>query len=430
MSATTAAWLVLAAPLAGTIAIGASWGRLPGRARRVAGDRVDRRLVRLRADHARPAPAPRAGLARADLDAVDDRGDHGRRREADAARRPALGADDLRRRRGLDADPPLLDQLPAERPRLRALLRLPQLLRLLDAAARPRRQLRRADRRLGLRRRRLLHADQLLVPAQHGDERGHQGVRDQRRRRRRAGARHVLHLPPHRHARLREELPRRPARLRARQRRHHRGLPAAARRRVREVRADPAAHMAPGRDGGPDAGQRADPCRDDGDRRRLPDRPHAPALPAGARRRGRRGDHRRGDAAHRRDDRPGRGRPQARDRLLDDVADRLHDHGRLRRGLRRRPLPPDDARLLQGAPLHGGGLDDQRDGRRPIARPHVGAAPRAAVHVRLLCHRRPRAVGDPAVLRASSRRTRSCSSSRAAAAGTGRCTSPGTSARC
>ena len=32
MSATTAAWLVLAAPLAGTIAIGVSWGRLPGRA--------------------------------------------------------------------------------------------------------------------------------------------------------------------------------------------------------------------------------------------------------------------------------------------------------------------------------------------------------------------------------------------------------------
>jgi NADH-quinone oxidoreductase subunit L len=31
MSATTAAWLVLAAPLAGTIAIGALFNRLPGR---------------------------------------------------------------------------------------------------------------------------------------------------------------------------------------------------------------------------------------------------------------------------------------------------------------------------------------------------------------------------------------------------------------
>ena len=46
-------------------------------------------------------------------------------------------------------------------------------------------------------------------------------------------------------------------------------------------------------------------------------------------------------------------RHQARDRLLDDVADRLHDHGRLRRRLRGRAVPPDDARLLQGAAVHG-----------------------------------------------------------------------------
>ena len=32
--------------------------------------------------------------------------------------------------------------------------------------------------------------------------------------------------------------------------------------------------MAAGRDGGPDAGLRPHPRRDDGDRRRLPDRPH------------------------------------------------------------------------------------------------------------------------------------------------------------
>ena len=59
------------------------------------------------------------------------------------------------------------------------------------------------------------------------------------------------------------------------------------------------------------------------------------------------------DAADRRDDRPRRDRPQARHRLLDDVADRLHDHGRLLRRLRRRHVPPDDARVLQGAALHG-----------------------------------------------------------------------------
>ena len=57
-------------------------------------------------------------------------------------------------------------------------------------------------------------------------------------------------------------------------------------------RADPAAHVAARRDGGPDPGQRADPRRDDGDRRRLPDRAHAPAVRAraggGRRRRDRR----------------------------------------------------------------------------------------------------------------------------------------------
>ena len=51
-----------------------------------------------------------------------------------------------------------------------------------------------------------------------------------------------------------------------------RDLPAAARRRLRQVRAGAAPHLAAGRDGGPDAGQRADPRGDDGDRGRLPDR--------------------------------------------------------------------------------------------------------------------------------------------------------------
>ena len=52
-----------------------------------------------------------------------------------------------------------------------------------------------------------LPADLVLVPAHDGDRRGHQGVRHQRRRRRRPRARHVLHLPPLRHGRL----PRRPS---------------------------------------------------------------------------------------------------------------------------------------------------------------------------------------------------------------------------
>ena len=57
------------------------------------------------------------------------------------------------------------------RPRLQPLLQLPQLLRLLDAAAGPGGQLRAADRRLGVRRLRLLRADQLLVPARDRDAR-------------------------------------------------------------------------------------------------------------------------------------------------------------------------------------------------------------------------------------------------------------------
>ena len=53
---------------------------------------------------------------------------------------------------------------------------------------------------------------------------------------------------------------------------------AAARRRGRQVGAVAAADLAARRDGRPDAGQRADPRRDDGDGGRLPDRAHARAV--------------------------------------------------------------------------------------------------------------------------------------------------------
>ena len=109
-----------------------------------------------------------------------------------------------------------------------------------------------------------------------------------------------------------------------------------ARRRGREVGAAPAADVASGRDGGPDAGQRAHPRGDDGDRRRLPDRPHARDLRAGADDRRPRRRARRGDAARRRPDRARAGRHQARDRLLDDVADRLHVPRRRHRLVRER----------------------------------------------------------------------------------------------
>jgi NADH-quinone oxidoreductase subunit L len=53
-----------------------------------------------------------------------------------------------------------------------------------------------------VRGRGVLPADLLLVPAHDGDARGDQGVRDQRARRRGAGAGDVLHLQAHRDARI------------------------------------------------------------------------------------------------------------------------------------------------------------------------------------------------------------------------------------
>ncbi len=131
-------------------------------------------------------------------------------------------------------------------------------------------------------------------------------------------------------------------------------LRAAPDRRLREVRADSAAHVAARRDGGPNARQRADPRRDDGDRGRVSDRAHASPLRACARRPGRGRDRRRSNAPDGGHRRPRADRRQACHRLLDDVPDRLHDHGRVRRRVCRRAVPPDDPRLLQGPAVHGG----------------------------------------------------------------------------
>ena len=72
-----------------------------------------------------------------------------------------------------------------------------------------------------------------------------------------------------------------------------RDLPAAAGRRLRQVGPAAAPHLASRRDGGPDAGLLADPRRDDGHRRRLPDRAHPPAVRDRPDRRRRRRLHRR-----------------------------------------------------------------------------------------------------------------------------------------
>ena len=285
-------------------------------------------------------------------------------------RRPALGLHGPRRHRRLDPDPPLLVRVHAVRRGLPALLQLPQLLRLLDAAAGPRRQLRPPDRRLGVRRVRLLRADQLLVPADDRDQRRDEGVRDQRRRRHRPRPRRLPDLPRTRHLRIRRGLRQGAGSVQHQRVDGDRDLPAAAGRRLRQVGPAPAPHLAAGRDGRPDPGLGPDPRGDDGDRRRLPDRPHPrPLRPRPDRRRHRR-LHRPRDAAGRRHDRDRPDRPEAGDRLLDDEPDRLHDHGRLDRRLRPGPLPPDDPRLLQGAAVHDRRLDHLGDGR--IARTWTG----------------------------------------------------------
>ena len=63
------------------------------------------------------------------------------------------------------------------------------------------------------------------------------------------------------------------------------------------------------------------------------------------------------------------------------------------------PVPPDDARVLQGAALHGGRLGDRRDGRQPEPR-RDGRLPASAMPFTFGCliDRRPRALGLPAVL--------------------------------
>ena len=71
----------------------------------------------------------------------------------------------------------------------------------------------------------------------------------------------------------------------------HRARP--ARRRGREVGPAAAPHVAPRRDGGPDAGLRPHPRGDDGRRRRLPHLPHGADLRGGARGAGHRGHPRR-----------------------------------------------------------------------------------------------------------------------------------------
>ena len=149
----------------------------------------------------------------------------------------------------------------------------------------------------------VLSADRLLVREALGQRRGDQGLRRQPRRRFRLRARHLPRLSADRFGRLRSDLRRRarPCRqdhpfLRHRLGRADDRLPAAVHGRDGQVGAVPAAHLAARRDGGPDAGLRAHPRRDHGDRRRVHGgaavaavravaRPRSASSPSSARRR-------------------------------------------------------------------------------------------------------------------------------------------------
>ena len=308
--------------------------------------------------------------------------------------RPAQRDDDAHRLRGRSADRRLLDRLHGRRRRGAALLRLHGPVRLLDAAARPVGELRDPARRVGPRRALVVPADRVPPRAAERRRGRQEGVHHERLRRRHHGARDLPALLERSLARAR--------RLRLRgghlADRHDPGGAGDARRRGGEVGAAPAAHLASRRDGGPDPGQRADPRGHDGHRRRLPARPAAPDLRVRARGAGPGRRDRRGHAARRRADRARPGRHQARDRLLDDVPDRLHVPRRRARRLRERDVPPDDARLLQGAALPRG-----RD-RHPCAPRRAGHAqhgrppPLSAEDANRLPDRGARAGGHAAAL--------------------------------
>ena len=260
--------------------------------------------------------------------------------------RSAVRGDDPGRHRHRRPDPPLRHRLHARRRRVLALLRVPEPVHVRDADAGARRQPAADVRRLGGRRLLLLGADRLLVPRsrQHdapatrpssstasatsasssassccsgrSTRQGHGTLvfREMAKRaQRRSKARRSGDVPVVTLATL-----------------------APVRRRHRQVGADPALRLAARRDGGPDAGLRADPRRDHGDRRRLHDRAHELSLRMAPTTLAVVAVDRRRDGALRRDHRAGAERHQEGARVLDGQPARLH----VPRDGRRRATPP------------------------------------------------------------------------------------------
>ena len=191
--------------------------------------------------------------------------------------RPPERGDDADRHRRRLADPHLLDRLHEGRQELRALLRVPQPVPVLHAAAGARPLAAGAVRRLGRRRPRLLPADRLLVRGP-----GQGGAPARRRSSPTASATpascSACSCSTRRFGTL--DMDRINAAFAARRRAGGVGEPRrhpAVHRRHRQVGADSAARLAARRDGRPDAGVGADPRGDDGHRRRLPGRAHVAA---------------------------------------------------------------------------------------------------------------------------------------------------------
>ena len=134
--------------------------------------------------------------------------------------------------------------------------------------------------------------------------------------------------------------------------------------RHRQKRTDPALHLASRCHGRSDAGIRADPCCDHGDRRHLHDRPLEHPLYIGAGNPCRGVGHRPGHRPVRRDHRDVPERYQESAGLFDHQPAGVHVPCPGCRRLYRRDVPPHDPRLLQGFALPGRRQRDPCDGRR------------------------------------------------------------------
>ena len=170
-----------------------------------------------------------------------------------------------------------------DRPRVRAVLLVPEPVLLLHADAGARLERPGDVRRLGGRRPLLVPADRLLLREAVGLRRGEEGVHRQPRRRLRVHPRRAAAWWSTRRARSTS----RPSRSgregdagRSDLRHAVADHAAAVHRRHRQVGADSAVRLAAGRDGRPDAGVGPHPCRDDGHRGRLHDRPQRRAVRA------------------------------------------------------------------------------------------------------------------------------------------------------